>query len=259
MIRRIFFTWLTPPVEVVHFFIKDGKKHSKPTMELSYEPNRCSPSRRKRRRKAFRTLQMDATIGWIARDTIVVILMFGCCCGITRIQCFDVQRRSLTAPKGWTSPQRDMMISASMYDMNINNNRGTNDNRMPSSASTMAWSTTNLPVSPNYRLNPVSPSSLSTSNSRSTGTTFIKSGNVGTGSSTRRTTTPPPRPQSQIQKRKRQKMRPMPILGYSARTILAYYDSRPLEVGWRLNSLGLPLLGTYNFPPLVRTVRIHLS
>jgi hypothetical protein len=39
-------------------------------------------------------------------------------------------------------------------------------------------------------------------------------------------------------------MKPMPILGYNARTILAYYDARPLEVGWRLNSLGFPLLGT---------------
>jgi hypothetical protein len=46
------------------------------------------------------------------------------------------------------------------------------------------------------------------------------------------------------QRRKRQKMKPIPILGYNARSILEYYDMRPLEVGWRLNSLGFPLLGT---------------
>lgn len=49
---------------------------------------------------------------------------------------------------------------------------------------------------------------------------------------------------SSTKRRRRQKMKPMPILGYNARTILAYYDARPLEVGWRLNSLGFPLLGT---------------
>jgi hypothetical protein len=44
--------------------------------------------------------------------------------------------------------------------------------------------------------------------------------------------------------RRRQKMKPMPILGYDALAIEEYYDVRPLEVGWRLNSLGFPLLGT---------------
>jgi hypothetical protein len=43
--------------------------------------------------------------------------------------------------------------------------------------------------------------------------------------------------------RRRQKMKPMPILGYDALAIEEYYDVRPLEVGWRLNSLGFPLLG----------------
>ena len=175
-------------------------------MESSNEANRCSPSRRKRRR--------GATISRIARDTIVVLLMFAYSCyfGITRIQCFDVQRRSLTAPKGGTNRQWETRRSASM-----------------------------------------SPSSLSTTGSSIRSTSLTRSGNVGTGttgSTRQRTTTPPfPRSQRQIQKRKRQKMKPMPILGYSSRTILAYYDARPLEVGWRLNSLGFPLLGTYNFPP----------
>jgi hypothetical protein len=40
-------------------------------------------------------------------------------------------------------------------------------------------------------------------------------------------------------------MKPMPILGYDALAIEEYYDIRPLEVGWRLNSLGFPLLGTF--------------
>lgn len=39
------------------------------------------------------------------------------------------------------------------------------------------------------------------------------------------------------------KMSPMPVRGYDAAAIEDYYDLRPFEVGWRLNSLGLPLLG----------------
>jgi predicted unusual protein kinase regulating ubiquinone biosynthesis (AarF/ABC1/UbiB family) len=41
------------------------------------------------------------------------------------------------------------------------------------------------------------------------------------------------------------KMQPMPILGYDPELIMDFYDRRPLEVGWRLNSVGLPLLGWY--------------
>jgi predicted unusual protein kinase regulating ubiquinone biosynthesis (AarF/ABC1/UbiB family) len=37
----------------------------------------------------------------------------------------------------------------------------------------------------------------------------------------------------------------MPITGYDATAIIKYYDTRPLQVGWRLNSVGLPLLGWY--------------
>jgi hypothetical protein len=44
---------------------------------------------------------------------------------------------------------------------------------------------------------------------------------------------------------RRQKTKPMPVTGYDAGAIEEYYDMRPLEVGWRLNSLGFPLLGTY--------------
>jgi hypothetical protein len=43
--------------------------------------------------------------------------------------------------------------------------------------------------------------------------------------------------------RSRRKMKPMPITGYNAKEIEEYYDRRPWQVGWRLNSLGLPLLG----------------
>lgn len=43
----------------------------------------------------------------------------------------------------------------------------------------------------------------------------------------------------------RKKTLPMPITGYNAKDILDCYDRRPLEVGWRLNSLGFPLLGWY--------------
>jgi len=45
--------------------------------------------------------------------------------------------------------------------------------------------------------------------------------------------------------RSRKKMKPMPVTGYDAQAILDFYDRRPLQVGWRLNSLGFPLLGWY--------------
>ena len=44
--------------------------------------------------------------------------------------------------------------------------------------------------------------------------------------------------------RSRKKMKPMPVTGYNARAIEMHYDRRPLQVGWRLNSLGFPLLCT---------------
>ncbi|OEU13064.1 ABC1-domain-containing protein, partial [Fragilariopsis cylindrus CCMP1102] len=37
----------------------------------------------------------------------------------------------------------------------------------------------------------------------------------------------------------------MPVTGYDAKAIEKHYDMRPLQVGWRLNSLGLPLLAWY--------------
>ena len=40
-------------------------------------------------------------------------------------------------------------------------------------------------------------------------------------------------------------MKAMPVTGYDAEAIENYYDRRPLHVGWRLNSLGFPLLGWY--------------
>lgn len=40
-----------------------------------------------------------------------------------------------------------------------------------------------------------------------------------------------------------QKTKPMPVVGYDYEAICNFYDRRPLQVGWRLNSLGLPLLG----------------
>ena len=45
--------------------------------------------------------------------------------------------------------------------------------------------------------------------------------------------------------REHQKIQPLPIQGYNAESIEEYYDRRPLQVGWRLNSLGFPLLGWY--------------
>ena len=45
--------------------------------------------------------------------------------------------------------------------------------------------------------------------------------------------------------RNKQKKKPMPVTGYDAKAIEKHYDMRPLQVGWRLNSLGLPLLAWY--------------
>jgi len=50
------------------------------------------------------------------------------------------------------------------------------------------------------------------------------------------------------QKRRRpRKTDAMPITGYDAEAIEAFYDTRPLQVGWRLNSLGFPLLGKFSY------------
>jgi predicted unusual protein kinase regulating ubiquinone biosynthesis (AarF/ABC1/UbiB family) len=40
-------------------------------------------------------------------------------------------------------------------------------------------------------------------------------------------------------------MKPMPVTGYDAKAIEKYYDMRPLQVGWRLNAIGFPLLFWY--------------
>jgi len=45
--------------------------------------------------------------------------------------------------------------------------------------------------------------------------------------------------------RDRMSLEPMPITGYDALAIEDYYDRRPFQVGWRLNSLAFPLLGWY--------------
>jgi hypothetical protein len=41
----------------------------------------------------------------------------------------------------------------------------------------------------------------------------------------------------------RKKTKPIPVTGYDGKAIDEFYDRRPLQVGWRLNSLGFPLLG----------------
>jgi hypothetical protein len=47
--------------------------------------------------------------------------------------------------------------------------------------------------------------------------------------------------------RTRQKTTPMPVTGYDAAAIEEFYDRRPFQVGWRLNSVGIPLLGKEHF------------
>ena len=43
--------------------------------------------------------------------------------------------------------------------------------------------------------------------------------------------------------RRKTKTKPLPVTGYDSDAIEDLYDRRPLQVGWRLNSLGFPLLG----------------
>ena len=45
--------------------------------------------------------------------------------------------------------------------------------------------------------------------------------------------------------RRQRKTKPLPMTGYDSKAIEELYDRRPLQVGWRLNSLGFPLLGWY--------------
>ena len=73
---------------------------------------------------------------------------------------------------------------------------------------------------------------------------------VSNGRVPQRTWIQRPLPDSKTESRKktdrtRRKTKPMPITGYNADAILEYYDIRPLQVGWRLNILGFPLLGTF--------------
>ena len=43
--------------------------------------------------------------------------------------------------------------------------------------------------------------------------------------------------------RKSKKKKPMPVVGYNGEEICEYYDRSPLIVGWRMNSISIPLLG----------------
>jgi hypothetical protein len=196
--------------------------------------------RRKRRREVFRACKMDVA-GW----TGYVVLLHTLLC-LTRIRCFDICPQLQTQPKlryngNMDRTNRQLVMRTSTSGNNSNNNHIYNHGR------TWPERPYLLPTSTRSSTAGVT---LSTRNDHSTVSRFYNSNafpssNSGTttttATATRRTS---PRP---IQKRRRrQKMKPMPILGYSARTILAYYDARPLEVGWRLNSLGFPLLGMYS-------------
>ena len=46
-------------------------------------------------------------------------------------------------------------------------------------------------------------------------------------------------------RRRQRKPKPIPVTGYNGKEIEDYYDRRPFQVGWRLNILGFPLLGTF--------------
>jgi hypothetical protein len=76
-------------------------------------------------------------------------------------------------------------------------------------------------------------STRSSSNDAAVSRTFYQP-----ASSLPNTTTPPKKQRSRL------KTKPMPVTGYDSKAIEEYYDRRPLEVGWRLNSLSFPMLGT---------------
>lgn len=59
------------------------------------------------------------------------------------------------------------------------------------------------------------------------------------------TSTPLSSSATPARKKSREKITPMPVTGYYAEEILEYYDRRPFQVIWRLNALGLPLLGMF--------------
>jgi hypothetical protein len=50
---------------------------------------------------------------------------------------------------------------------------------------------------------------------------------------------------SAARRRRKTKTQPMPVTGYSARAIEDYYNVRPFQVAWRLNTLGFPFLGKW--------------
>lgn len=205
--------------------------------------------RPKRRREVFRTCKMDVT-GW----TGYVVLFHTLLC-LTRIRCFDICPLEKTQPKlrFYTKIDRSsqqLVMRTSTSDNNSNNNFYNHGRTWPE-----------RPYLPTSTRSSTTDVTLSTRNDHSTlsryynSNVFPSSSNTGTTTTTTTPSTATTRRTSQqktsssrpIQKRRRrQKMKPMPILGYNARTILAYYDARPLEVGWRLNSLGFPLLGMYS-------------
>ena len=52
-------------------------------------------------------------------------------------------------------------------------------------------------------------------------------------------------PSRPTRRRRQTKSKPIPVTGYNGKEIEDFYDRRPLQVGWRLNILGFPLLGTF--------------
>jgi hypothetical protein len=230
-------------------------------------PRSTAPWHRKRRRDAVirtRSTIMDVTaVGRTSYVYVILfhyVILFGVYQTSRTVRCFDV-RPQVNQPKlryyerdwGRTKRQVFMRITASNKNdnNNINNNgKGKNWPERPylptatsttqqSSTSGIALSMSNHQTPRYYNTNRFQPTT-STISPSTTSTTAAATA-VRPQSTTLRSMSQRQSPK----RRRRQKMKPMPILGYNARTILAYYDARPLEVGWRLNSLGFPLLGTY--------------
>ena len=209
-----------------------------------YNQQGYTPLRRKRRREVFRERKMDVT-----RLTCYAFLFHTLLC-MTRIRSFDICPQR-TKPKMQNYAKMDrksrpLVMRATTSNTNKNGRTWPERQNLPistqksSTAGVRQLSTTTTDHSSTSRYyNSIGfPSSSNTSSDIAVAATTTRQ-------YTRQSQQPssPSRPVLQRRRQRRQKMKPMPILGYSARTILAYYDARPLEVGWRLNSLLFPLLG----------------
>jgi hypothetical protein len=254
-----------------------GRKHSKPkatknNMESVYEYPRCRNRSqvfsRKRKRDVvmvvddadttMRTSITPIRIGW---SHYYIILFHFVLAMTNQTNGFNIVHPPLTKANMLTGTNRRMcvrlhaMLNTNSSKNSINRKTWPDQPYLPMSSTTQQSSTSTMSSSSSssssqHRFQPTTTLSTTTSMTRQQQPNQQRP--LSSSRSTPRSLPPKRQPQSSSSiftrrsssRKLRQKMKPMPILGYNARNILAYYDARPLEVGWRLNSLGFPLLGT---------------